>query len=134
MTYFPDLSDYTYLPQRNPMLTIGWLDRDHAFTTGPVPPQVIAALTTLAAHQHNITRGVHNCHFCDEESPLKLPADVPRGYVSLGMGEFHVRAPTGITYSAPSLVIHYILQHDYQPPSEFIDAVLHGQPCPLNCS
>lgn len=26
MTYFPDLSEYTYLQQKNPMLHVGWLD------------------------------------------------------------------------------------------------------------
>ena len=66
-------------------------------------------------------------------SGLRLPADVRRGYVFLGMGELHVLAPNGTIYSAPSLIIHYILQHNYQPPTEFICTVRFGRPCPLNC-
>jgi hypothetical protein len=42
----------------------------------------------------------------------------------LGNGEIHVSAG-GIywTYSAPTLIYHYILRHQYLPPKEFLDAV-----------
>lgn len=30
-------------------------------------------------------------------------------------------------YAAPSLIIHYILQHGYKPPQEFIDAVMESE-------
>lgn len=132
MTYFPDLSDYTYRPRDGSMLNVGWLGRAHAYAVGPVPDQVVATLTTMADEQHNIMRGLHYCDFCNEESPIVLPADVPRGFVYLGMGELPVLAPDG-TYSAPSLTIHCITEHSYQPPAEFIDAVLHGQSCLLKC-
>lgn len=32
----------------------------------------------------------------------------------------------GKTYAAPNLLYHYVVEHHYQPPSEFIEAVLHG--------
>ena len=99
-----------------------------------MPDTVADTLFALANRQHNIMRGLHDCEFCDEESPIKLPASVPEGYVWLGMGELHVRGQNQITYSAPSLMIHYILRHEYQPPAEFVDAVLHGCPCELECS
>ena len=134
MSYFPDGSRYEFLAQTHPMINIGWLDCGHEFATGAVPDEVVTTLTVLALHQHNITRGTHNCHFCDEESPIEVPADVPRGFVWLGMGELHVVGTDGVTYSAPSLVIHYITRHGYQPPAEFIDAVQHGHPCELDCS
>ena len=57
MTYFPGLSNYTYFPQQNPMLNVGWLDRDRAFATGPLPDRVVATLTRLADKQHNIACG-----------------------------------------------------------------------------
>ena len=33
----------------------------------------------------------------------------------------------GNVYAAPSLIFHYILQHGYQPPQEFIDAVMDSE-------
>ena len=128
MGYYPDGSAYEYLPRQPPMINIGWLGVGHPFTTGPVPEDGIATLFLLATEKHNIMRGVQDCEFCDEESPLRLPADTPRGYVSLGMGEFHVEAADGTIFSAPSLVLHYIIAHKYQPPTEFIDAVRRSQP------
>ncbi|MBQ3665050.1 MAG: hypothetical protein II919_02960 [Lachnospiraceae bacterium] len=32
----------------------------------------------------------------------------------------------GLVYAAPDLVIHYIINHQYLPPKEFIDAVMNG--------
>ena len=48
-------------------------------------------------------------------------------------GEFHVVGATGVVYCAPQFIVHYIAEHQYQPPQEFIEAVLyqrglrHGQ-------
>jgi hypothetical protein len=86
---------------------------------------VIDRLLVLADDQQNIMRGVHDCEFCDEESPVRLLATRARlGWVSLGMGELHARGEDGVLYSAPSLVIHYILRHCYLPPAAFQAAVL----------
>ena len=40
------------------------------------------------------------------------------------MGEFHVQAKDGTIYSAPTLILHYIDEHNYLPPEGFIDALL----------
>lgn len=134
MSYYEDLTPYAYLPGQPPMRNVGWLAEGHPFTVGEVPVDHLANLITAAAYPHNILRGVHDCEFCDEESPIRLAAPVSRGYVSLGMGELHVVGTDGITYSAPSLIIHYINRHGYRPPAKFIDAVLHGNPCARGCA
>jgi hypothetical protein len=41
-----------------------------------------------------------------------------------GNGEIRVRAANGITYVAPVLVLHYVVEHGYLPPQEFIEAVI----------
>jgi hypothetical protein len=80
---------------------------------------VIDALIALASQQRNVKRGVHNCEFCDEESPVRIPSSVdPGGSVSIGMGEIHVRGKHGV-YSAPSLIVHYVLSHGCVPPLDF---------------
>ncbi|MGH3998644.1 MAG: hypothetical protein ACRDTJ_14420 [Pseudonocardiaceae bacterium] len=125
MTYFEDLTPYRYLPNQPAMLNVGWLSRGHEFPKGPIPDEVVAALYVLADEQeNNILRGVHDCEFCTRESPMRLPAPVARGFVDLGMGELHAFVPGSETYSAPSLIVHYITEHGYQPPVAFMEAVL----------
>jgi hypothetical protein len=45
----------------------------------------------------------------------------------VGMGNGEIWVVKGETlYIAPYLIIHYIEEHNYQPPEEFIDAVING--------
>jgi hypothetical protein len=127
MATFPDLTSYTYLPSVEPMMNIGWLGSGSVFERGATLPGVWEALLVLAAEQQNVMRGVHYCEFCDEESPIRLSAPTDRGWVSLGMGEIHVRGYDGTLYAAPSLVIHYISAHCYRPPHGFQAAVLAAE-------
>lgn len=119
MATFKDLTPYTYSECDQPLLNIGWLGAGTEFQLGAVASGVVDALLLLAVDQRHITRGVHNCELCDEESPIRIDAPVPRGWVSLGMGELHVPGRSGQVYAAPSLVIHYIIEHGYCPPDDF---------------
>jgi len=45
--------------------------------------------------------------------------------IYLGNGSIEVSASEeGVVYHAPTLIYHYIVDHQYLPPQEFIDAVL----------
>lgn len=44
--------------------------------------------------------------------------------VWLGNGEVEVKGAAGSGYRAPTLLYHYVTEHGYLPPQEFIDAVL----------
>jgi hypothetical protein len=125
VTYYPDLSPYEYLPGQPEMINIGWLAAGHAFEVGPVPAVVLKQLLVLADDQANVTRGIHRCDFCDVDDMVSMEAPVEGGLVHLGMGELHVRSAEGLTYSAPSLIVHYISAHGYQPPSEFQQAIMY---------
>ena len=128
MAYFPDLSRYEYLSVGQEMVNVGWLGREGEIPTGAaVPDAVVEALLVWPIDEETLLRGVHDCEFCGEESPLRVPAPVERGYVSLGMGEFHVTGADGTVYSAPSLVVHYITAHGYRPPEVFLEAVGAGR-------
>lgn len=124
MATYDDLTEYRYSESDRPMLNVGWLGADREFRTGPPDAELVRSLLQLAERQENIMRGVHHCEFCDEESPIRLKAPVERGWVSLGMGELHVRGSEGVIYAAPSLVVHYVIAHGYQPPASFRAAVL----------
>lgn len=121
---FKDLTPYVYLtPKRKPLLTVlnvGWLDRWHLTTSGPVDAAVVEKLTAMIDHQGtrvNQTRGVHDCPWC--KTIIKMPDG---SY--LGTAEIWVPGQDGIVYAAPTLITHYITNHDYQPPAEFVAAVI----------
>lgn len=123
MTYYADLSDYEYFDHDRPLLNVGWLGKEHDFPTGEVPSDVVERLVLLADEPENILRGMHQCEFCTRESPIRLRVPSREGYVVLGTGEIWVER-RGIAYSAPTLVVHYIIDHHYLPPAEFLEAVV----------
>lgn len=106
------------------MLNVGWLGSDSAFKTGPVLPGLVDALLVLATDQQNVTRGWHDCEFCGVESPIVVSVPGSGESIYLGHAELHVRGVGGEVYAAPTLVIHYVAEHGYRPPSVFQDAVL----------
>ena len=135
MTYYPDLSEYEYLGPEPGVLNIGWLGSSMPFPSGDVAPEFLRALVRSAGEKHNVLRGLHRCDFCDLESGPGVYVDdcgtvrywdrsVDTYPVWLGTGEIRVIGTNGVAYAAPTLVIHYVLDHDYLPPQEFVDAVL----------
>jgi hypothetical protein len=112
MAYYPDLTPYEYKRGHEPMLNVGWLANGKLYPRGPVPAQLVAALRALAESPVNLRRGFHVCD-------LRPSRNVrPRGN-----GEVRVRSAAGVTYAAPALIWHYVADHEYLPPREFIDAV-----------
>jgi hypothetical protein len=129
MSYVPDLAPSRFGAfSLLDVSAVGWLSSEHAHTTGPVPPLLVDRLRELsdAVQEHRCavhppgtilgpvaTAGVHECEFC--------PAD-GRRYTD--GGELYVaRSPSG-GFEAPTMIVHYIEQHSYQPPAAFITAVL----------
>ena len=75
----------------------------------------------------NITRGCHVCEFCARPDDLIA---IDQHYEDVwemfrcGNGEIHVKSVAGVIYCAPQLIVHYVSEHQYQPPQEFVEAVL----------
>ena len=42
----------------------------------------------------------------------------------LGSAEIRVQGKEGKVYAAPTLIYHYVAAHDYDPPQEFVEALL----------
>src|SRR5262245_47403847 len=129
MAYFEDLSPYEYFPDRgeSDILNVGWLSRDHEFARGPVPLAFVDELHRFAK-LHVLTAGKHVCEFC--VPPLDVISMDQRyeavwEYFRSGNGEIRVAAADGTVYSAPALLLHYVSEHQYRPPQQFIDAVLY---------
>lgn len=123
MTFYEDLSEYSYLPDQPKMINIGWLARGVEFPVGDIEPAICVKLLVLADEPANLMRGFHGCDFCDLDLIAPVEAPVPRGHVWLGNGELHITGQDGTIYAAPTLIVHYMDAHGYKPPEVFLDAL-----------
>ena len=110
--YYPDLSQYNYIEDEDNTLNIGWLDVNHPFLKGALSDTFTERLILFRQYiVRDENLGPHKCHFCGK-------------YRS--SGELRVFGRNNTIYAAPTMIIHYVVEHNYFPPQEFIDAVLHG--------
>ena len=117
MAHFPDLTPYTYGPGRPledrlpPLLNVGWLDRRYDYTRGPTTETFRSRLSLFCANPpfpgHSC--GYHPCPFCGDQVKCRAEITIPG---------------RDAEYQAPAIVDHYVIDHDYRPPDEFIDAVM----------
>lgn len=136
VAYFPDLAPYSYGDGSHPgVVHIGWLDGVHPFPKGSVAQDLIEKMKLLATKPVELYRGRHICEVC------AVPADVVQTFVP-GMGKLidpncswmhwaeqrwsngEIRVPgDDVMYAAPVLIVHYIEEHGYLPPAQFLKAV-----------
>jgi hypothetical protein len=126
VVYIPDLAprDYCGFADGNTLRSVGWLELSHAFTLGPIDEDLLYRLFVLAedAWQPIAFCGYHACEFCS--APKLFGTEVAFKGRRLTVGTANLFIPgNGVVYVAPSLIIHYLLAHQYQPPTEFVDAV-----------
>ena len=130
MTYYADLTPYSYLPETlvegTVIRNVGWLDAEHTYPTGNAPTGFVAHLGALCRdHPVARTRGMHWCELCAEgESDYPVIEDIDGTPVSLGSAEVRVEDQLGGILAAPDLVYHYVVKHGYLPPEPFVEAVL----------
>jgi hypothetical protein len=130
VTWYPDLSEYKYLPESIPVgqtiLAVGWLDADHEFPTGDVSREFIDELAQICAiSDYARTRGWQDCELPHSDGELEYPITVEVGgdKVPLGSAEVRVTTEDGTVLAAPNLIWHYVTAHQYRPPENFIKAV-----------
>lgn len=74
-------------------------------------------------------RGFQECELCDlawGEWGEKHP-DYGKNAKWMGIGDGEIRViGRNVIYAAPALIYHYVVEHDYSPPPEFIDAIMTG--------
>jgi hypothetical protein len=110
-----DLTPYKYSKRKGLEngISVGWIEGDDLLrNSGKVPPELVKLLKQYEVQ--NRCRGFHMCEYCSEWGTE----------VGMGNGIWVVKGET--LYIAPYLIIHYIEEHNYQPPEEFIDAVING--------
>ncbi|MFJ6436880.1 hypothetical protein [Streptomyces sp. NPDC091416] len=136
MTYYRDLSKYTYSDSTIPDLNIGWLSRFRTFAEGDVDAEVMAILAFQARMPRNQMRGRHPCYFCSilQAKGAVIPVEIFGVGHRLGSAEIHAFSRSGDVFSAPDLIYHYIGSHGYRPPSEFMEALMDGNEGKINDS
>lgn len=126
MSYFKDLTKYSYLHYENSK-NIGWLDKDYSYSKGKVCKEFMDNLWEYLHLNLNQSRGYHSCNLCSVLGEGAFIATNKDKSVKLGFAEIRVLSENGTcVYAAPNLIYHYILNHEYKPPEEFIQAVLNG--------
>lgn len=115
--YLADLAPFGYQYEDKETVAVGWLEEGYPFPVGQVPDEFIKLLKYYAQEREHGSYGYYGCNFC-------------RSHID--SGEIHLEGENRI-YIAPRMIVHYITEHNYRPPSEYIDAVLatpvvNGQP------
>ncbi|MBC8289282.1 MAG: hypothetical protein H8E37_03095 [Planctomycetes bacterium] len=99
------------------VLNVGWLDKEVPFPNGSVTNEFRFKLAQFCRTPIRLCRGFHVCQFCSEQMRLVT-----------GNGEIWVRGPDGTLYAAPKMILHYVNEHEYLAPRQFIEAVEFSEP------
>src|SRR5262245_26583431 len=122
MTFFADLGTLTMVAGGPHVRAIGWLDPAFAFPTGMPTrgfPERLSEFVSASKASIDISvafglfLGGHHCELCRDHRAY--------GVVNIGV-------PCGdVIFIAPELIAHYVADHQYLPPDEFVTALIH---CP----
>jgi hypothetical protein len=133
MAYFPDLSPYAYGHAFHPgVVHVGWLDGAHPFPRGSVESRLIEKMKLLAEEPVELYRGVHVCELCGAPPDIKMTTMTNRIVINPNWVKWAAQRSSngeirvvygGVTFAAPVLIVHYIEEHCYLPPAEFLKAI-----------
>jgi len=129
MTYYSDLSEYTYhngMFWRPGTKNVGWLAVEHPFPQAVPSEHVLDRIWQFCKVSIAQMRGLHDCEWCSCEA---YRAERNGETLLLSTSEVRVFSRNGEIYAAPTLIYHYMKAHHYAPPEPFLAAVEHG-PCP----
>ena len=101
---------------------IGWLDSANPFLQGNISPTFVDKLIKILNRERvNLLRGIKKCPLC---SNIVYAEGFNKG--TLGISQIWVpdMHNSNIVYAAPDFIIHYVKDHKYCPPQEFIESVM----------
>lgn len=119
--------DSPLLPPDVNVLAVGWMGQTVP-TTGAASSAVVERLFLAERSGEWVrdrTRGFHKCELCahPEDKPSARWQDETLEIQGRG---FYLIRHEDTWYAAPRLLLHYLLEHHYLPPSEFRLAVVSG--------
>jgi hypothetical protein len=142
--------------QRDPAINVGWLDGERTFEVDEPSEPLLDALWRFVCAPVNQSRGLHQCELCPRDRVREVqrrvrdPEDashkIPMGKLPwptdarrrsndaehngeqrlIGSAEIRNFGTDGTIYAAPTLIYHYVAQHQYKPPVGFVGALLDG--------
>ena len=104
-------------------LAVGFLSRKYQFNKGKTPPKFAEKLLRFCHPSKTVcqTHGKRKSPFDGKHIEVEFDGSV----FTLGGAEIRILGEQEI-YAAPDLIYHYVVDHEYQPPDEFVQAVLKG--------
>ena len=115
--HIADLSHDCYFASGSHLRAIGWLEGNHPYAVGSVSELFIQRLQEHLQQPFGIIDfcGSHRCSLCESAA-----APEGNGELIIPSEEF--------CYVAPVLISHYVEIHRYEPPAEFVKALLACPP------
>lgn len=102
--------------------TFGWLAPGHKFPVGQVDSKNVLLLERAVQNSRVwVMRGFHCCNF-GSECPCPVLYVINERELLLGHASIVVIDEEGLPWVAPSLVLHYVIEHEYDPGRKFYDA------------
>lgn len=126
--YIEDLSPFIYRT-RHPwpnVSSVGWLDSAHSYVKGKAPNAFSEKLDATMrqrspANVHACQiRGVHPCALCGKGNFEDID---PEYALLLGSTQLWIPGRQDRIFVAPSMILHYVVSHDYLPPAVFVAAI-----------
>lgn len=125
--YFEDMTKYSYHQDGvgEKVKNVGWLENSKGFNASEFQNVELGKiLLGLWGCRVVKMRGFHCCDICGSKSREKFVDEDGNSYF-LGAAEFRVNSKDNDTvFAAPDMIIHYIFEHNYSPPKDFVRALL----------
>ena len=116
--WYEELTECDYFGEEYAKIltAVGWLENEKPFATGKVPTDFFEKLSELQKNPWTFASfcGFHECNICQ----FKGKSGIKNIFIPYN----------NRIYVCPELITHYINNHFYLPPGEFIEAVLNCPP------
>lgn len=127
---YTDLSSYSHNLKKSlpDVMNIGWLDKSSDYKTGSIGNEFIEKLIAIYLNDDEfngrtkLARSTNAvCNICGCVSPLIKKNGIS---YSIDLEEIWIPSIGNGHFASPAIVIHYIIDHSYVPPDEYIQSVL----------
>lgn len=127
MAVYKDFSEYQLDNKKmQNVINIGWLGEKGSFPQGDASDEFLVNLWEYYKCPVFSTRNIYQNEKLD--GYWRFFTAIFNGR-EIGLGNSEVRVldkERGVIYASPNLLIHYIVNHHYCPPEEYIKAVIEG--------
>lgn len=99
-------------------IAVGYLDITKEYRKGPVSQNFINKLRQVWSTGGTLgSLGSHDCEFCIDEGNYE-------GRAKSSSEKVLIDKENNIAYKFPQMIFHYIEEHSYQPPEDFVLFIL----------